>query len=158
MTRIDFTGIAYLVAIALAGVVGFVIYRQAGDFKASLGDLFTKLGDAAGAAARATLDAVNPASQNNLAYAGANAITQAATGDEHATVGTKLAEWFDPKTRELAAQLKADRPMDLAQLDAALSAEDQFVGAWMRVNEFQNKLDAPTFDYSRAFPKPVNMK
>lgn len=38
----------------------------------------------------------NPVSDKNLAYQGANAVVQAVTGDDNATVGTWLYDWFNP--------------------------------------------------------------
>jgi len=74
---IDFTGIAYLVGI---GVVGFVAYQVIANKKA-------------------IVTAFNPASDQNVAYKGANAVTRAVTGNNVDTLGTWLAGIFSPAVR-----------------------------------------------------------
>jgi hypothetical protein len=46
------------------------------------------------AGAAALGGAVNPTSDKNVFYSGANAVTRAVTGDDEATLGTKLADFF----------------------------------------------------------------
>lgn len=117
---IDFTGMAYLAALA---ALGYGLYRlvQAGP------DVAKKVGDAVTSA----LTAINPASPDNLAYQGANAVTRAATGDQSGTFGTKLWEFFHPDTVKLESQLFTGAVSTAAADAAALLARADATAQWL---------------------------
>lgn len=54
---------------------------------------------AAGQAARTVGNAVNPASDQNLAHRAVSAVGAAVTGDDSWSLGGQLAEWFSPSVR-----------------------------------------------------------
>jgi hypothetical protein len=90
MTRsTDFTGIAYLTALGLAAAVAFVVYRKSASIGQAAGEV---LGTVQGAATR-VLDAVNPASQGNIANTSANAVASSITGRE-TSIGSLFADWW----------------------------------------------------------------
>ena len=96
---IDFTGIAYLLGI---GAVLYAVYRlaKAGPIAAAN----------VGAAVTQALNAINPASADNVAYQAVNSAVQAATGDQNATLGTKAFEFFNPGTMKLESQITSSAP------------------------------------------------
>lgn len=53
--------------------------------------------------------AINPVSDKNIFYGAANSVTQAITGDQNATVGTKLWELFNPSA--VAAEKAMTNPI-----------------------------------------------
>ena len=58
--------------------------------------LAKKASSAVGDAAAAVGTAVNPVSDQNLAYKGANAVVQAVTGDQSTSLGSKIYDWLHP--------------------------------------------------------------
>lgn len=135
---IDFTGLAYLAILGTAGVVAFKIYGAGGKLRSAAADAIGSakraLNDAwdAGAdAVRVVVDSVNPASHDNLVNKAINGATRTFTGDGVDTLGTKLAEFFDPSTVKLAAQLKADaRGITLADFQETQTRDDMDAGGW----------------------------
>lgn len=110
-----------LAIIAGAGLAAYFGLRYAGS----------KLTGAAGAAwdgikdvTVKVVDAVNPASANNLAYRGTSAVVQSVTNDPYATLGTKIWEWANPDavTAEKRALGVATPEWD------GLSNEDAWIG------------------------------
>lgn len=73
---IDFTGLAYLAALALVGLFGWRVYQTAKGAATALPD-----------AIQGAAQAVNPANPDNVVNRAANAALQAATGTPD-TVGT----------------------------------------------------------------------
>lgn len=73
----------YLAAIAAAGYVAYQAYKKAG----ALGDGAAKAWDSASSAAATVGGWVNPASDQNLAYQGVNAVGSYASGDVQWTLG-----------------------------------------------------------------------
>lgn len=136
LARVDFTGIAYLVGLA---ALAYGVWR------------LTKAGPAAATAAgqvvTQALNAINPASPDNIAASTVNAGVQAVTGDPYDTLGTKAWEIFNPSTRALEKQLfgtwtAADlvgaetraaltRSDDTAQWSAGVDIEDRDQGLAM---------------------------
>lgn len=53
----------------------------------------------------AAVEAVNPASQNNIVNRGVSAVGAAVTGDASWSLGGQLAEWFDPSVAAANASL-----------------------------------------------------
>lgn len=80
--------------VALLGV--YLVARKAG---AALGD-----------AASAVGTAINPVSDQNLAYQGTNAVVRAVTGDQDATLGTKIYEWLHPNEAKDLGLLSGTQP------------------------------------------------
>lgn len=91
MSRIQLSAGAVL---ALAGVgVLAILYVKRGAIGASVAS-----------AAQAVGDAVNPTSDQNLAYRGANALGASLTGDPFFTVGGSLYDWLhQPSAYQVAA-------------------------------------------------------
>lgn len=85
----DFTGIAYLTALGLAAAVAFVVYRKS----ASIGAAASEVANTVKAGAARVLDAVNPASQGNVANTSANAVASSITGRE-TSIGSLFADWW----------------------------------------------------------------
>lgn len=83
--KMSITGIAYLAAIALAGVAVY----------------FTVKGGKA--AVSSALDAVNPLNSKNVFATGANNLYQAVTGDKVNTIGTAAADLVDRWTTNSGA-------------------------------------------------------
>lgn len=94
---IDFTGIAYLVALAAAG---YAVYRVAKGAP-TVAEAVQKVADAAVAA-------VNPADPNNLANRGANAVTAWLTDDPSMTPGLWLERLFTRGDNKDGDKLLAD--------------------------------------------------
>ncbi|HYC45381.1 MAG TPA: hypothetical protein VED01_07815 [Burkholderiales bacterium] len=97
-----------------------------------------RYGRQAVSAASSALEAINPASSNNLAYRGANSIVQTVTNDPYATLGTKVWEWMNP------ASVAAEKMMltgesayapNAAAIWTALDQEDADFGAYSRMND-----------------------
>jgi hypothetical protein len=87
--------------------------------------------------------AVNPLSDRNLAYQGANAITQAVTGNKIDTVGTQIANRF-PGASERA-------------VNAMLSVKPLSPGAaTITINPFERRTSTPTSGGSDAFMFGLN--
>ena len=84
----DFTGIAYLAALAGAAGVAFWVYRSGW---VSIADAAASAQRTFGNAARTVADAVNPVSQDNIAAQAANAVATAAAG-RPASLGTLAAD------------------------------------------------------------------
>lgn len=99
LAGIDFKGLAYLTAMAIGLAVAYKIYSE----RKSLGDAADEIADRVAEAA----DAVNPVSPNNIAYKAANSALRVFTGDEEATLGTKIAEWFNPDVKRADAEIAA---------------------------------------------------
>jgi hypothetical protein len=113
---IDFTGMAYLTAIALLGIAGVAIYARiarAGSLSAALPNV---------------PDAINPASPDNVIYRGVNAAVGAATGREE-TLGTWVAGLIhDPPA---SAVTGLPRPaQDAAALSGQTMALDDADAVW----------------------------
>jgi len=98
---IDFTGLAYLLALAAGG---YVVYRV---IKAGPATVETIVSSAKEAGA-AVVQAVNPTDENNLANRAANAITQYVTGDPGTTLGLTLERFFKGNPEELRSQFDPD--------------------------------------------------
>lgn len=71
---VDFTGIAYLVAIAVVGVVGLELWTHR----------------------KAIAQGVNPADANNVVNRGVTAIVQAVSGDKNQTLGGSFYDVLHP--------------------------------------------------------------
>jgi len=81
---------------AIVGGVGYLAYRIA---------------KAAPDAAKAVGQAVDPTSDQNLAYRAANAVTATITGDPNATLGTSIWDLFNSdKNQQIADMLKGGTP------------------------------------------------
>lgn len=92
---IDFTGLAYLAALALVGVFAWRVYQTAKGAAAGLPETLQ------GAAA-----AINPANPDNVVNRAANAALQAATGTPD-TVGTLI---YNAVHGDEWARINADAP------------------------------------------------
>lgn len=112
----DFTGLAYLAVIAGTAWIGYQVYRSLPSVKKTV----------AGA-----VDAVNPASQNNVVNRGVTAVVQAVTGTPN-SLGTWLAEKFDPMTRAADAAMKSIQTPAYIQTWTNTDQEDAELGAAMR--------------------------
>lgn len=84
---------------------------------AAIGGLYLYNRKALSAAASAAVDAVNPASSNNIVNRGVSAVGAAFTGDGDWSLGGQLAEWFSP---EVAAANESMRPRYLPPVDGAI--------------------------------------
>lgn len=78
-------GVAALGALAIVVFLGVVLWR----YRKQIGN------------------AVNPVSDQNLAYKGANAVTAAVTGGRETSFGGALAELFSPSVRAANAAIRA---------------------------------------------------
>lgn len=122
---VDFTGIAYLIAL---GVGSFVVYRlvqSVPSVKAAVGNAVDAVKSAAGVA----LQAVNPVNPDNLANRGFEAVVKAATG-------RTVADWFpggNPDGSQVLAQFNAadqdDADLGKAMRSARLRGENLFATA-----------------------------
>lgn len=99
--NIDFTGLAYLAALAAGG---FVVYRLVKAAPATV-DAAVKTVKEAGAA---VIQAVNPTDENNLANRGVNAIARYITGDPNTTAGLAIERLFKGNPDELRSQFDPD--------------------------------------------------
>jgi hypothetical protein len=90
MKAIDFTGIAYLAALALAGVIVWQLYSKGQGIVT-----------AGAAAVKEAASALNPLADTNLAYKAASAITP---GTDN-TFGGWLYDVLNPGTTKLVAQM-----------------------------------------------------
>lgn len=101
----DYTGMAYLAALGLVGFIGYTLYRKgqgAVDAAAAVArDVVTGIQNTA----KATVDAVNPTKDTNLAYRASSVVTAAVSGDPVATLGTKLAEIFSSDVKAADAAI-----------------------------------------------------
>lgn len=116
---------------ALYGVAGGLLlfvawraWRTAGDVGQSIDALSTRVNDAVRAAgqtlsdaASATVDAVNPASDRNLAYRAAGSVTEAITGEQGATPGTAVYSDVLQVRRWLAGLGIGDMPVEFTITD-----------------------------------------
>lgn len=128
-----------LAGIGIAAIVAWKVYKAgsaAGDYISSLpgriGDTMTSAGDSLTAAGNAVMpqyvidrgglwetnlavvNAVNPASDQNLIYSGVSAVGSAVSGDKYWTLGGAVYEYFNPDvyastTINTAAQTDAKR-------------------------------------------------
>ncbi len=126
MNGIDFRGIAYLAALAVGAAIVYQVVRQG-----------KAIGKAAGDVARQVVDSINPANPENVVNQAVNKGVQIVTGEKDATLGTKLAEWFNPDVRAADAAIAAPVvPRVYPGLDAELRAgaprswEDDLAYAW----------------------------
>lgn len=74
-------------ALAAVGLVGYVYWQ-------SRQDVITVTKKAADAVEEVVKKGVNPVSHDNYANRAVNSVVQAITGDEHATLGTKIYDWL----------------------------------------------------------------
>lgn len=107
-------------AVLLVGGAAWFIGRQVKKGAGVAGELAGKV-----------VDAVNPASDKNLAYQGANKVTQAVTGQEGDTLGVALWRMFNP------AQSARDEAIEAPTLNA-LDHEDAALGYEMDLNRAQS--------------------
>lgn len=112
----DFTGLAYLAVIAGTAWIGYQVYRSLPSVKKAV---------------TGAVDAVNPANQNNVVNRGVTAIVQAATGTPN-TLGTWLAEKFDPTTRAADQAMRSVQTPAAIQLWTNADQEDAEIGAAMQ--------------------------
>lgn len=88
-TRTDWTGIAYLTALALAGVAAWTVYRKAAGIGPAVGELV----QGAKAAAWSLADYINPASSGNVAARAADAAASTLAG-RPTSIGSLAADVF----------------------------------------------------------------
>jgi hypothetical protein len=116
-------GVAMIGAVAVAGVIAWQVVKQGKTIAAAAGE---------------ALDQVNPLNNNNVFKQGADSAFQAVTGDKVNTIGTRLAEVFDPTTRAAADFARsltgtADTGPTIAQLlNTPADQEDADLGAAIR--------------------------
>lgn len=147
---IDFTGIAYLVGLALAGYAVYRVVQSVPNVKQAIGEAV----DGAQRAAARVVDAVNPTSSGNVFNQGFEGIVKAVTGRDVADIigpksndGDQLLSRFsvlDAEDAELGAAIRrlALRGDDLSL--NALDAEDAELGQNMAAAS-----GAAFIDYSR---------
>jgi hypothetical protein len=101
LKNIDFTGMAYLTVIGLAGLVAYGIYRQAQGAGTAAADAVSNAVDALNKAAATVGTAVNPADPGNLIN---TAVTGAVSGmaGRDTSVGSLIADVF-PSSAEINA-------------------------------------------------------
>lgn len=79
--KLSGSGVFAIAATIVVGIIAYTLWQKKGSITAAAGAVGT---------------ALNPVSDQNLAYKAANAVTQALTGDSGATLGTKLWELVNP--------------------------------------------------------------
>lgn len=109
---VDFTGIAYLVALAVGGYAVYRVVQSVPSVKASVDNAVNAVKNAAGAA----LQAVNPVNPDNVVNRGFEAVVKAATG-------RTVADWFPGKKPDSEA---------LKEKFTAADQDDLDLGAAMR--------------------------
>lgn len=137
---VDVRGVAYLGAVVVTGLIAWQITKAAKAAAGGAGAVVGAVGDRVAAAAQA----VNPLNPENVFAGTVNRTVQNLTGDSTSTLGTKLAEWFDPATRAADRAVEALRAPGgglltqsqgnvLSQL--AIDQEDADLGAVRRANQ-----------------------
>ena len=110
---IDFTGIAYLAALGIAGLVGWRIYQAIHD--AQPGEVLDKAAGAVKEAAVAVVDAVTPTNPENIVNRAATAVVQTATGNKVDSIGTGFYNMFHPD--EWLMQQSTTQPQKVASFN-----------------------------------------
>lgn len=102
--KLDLTATGVLALAAVAAIAGLYLWNRR----------------AIGAAVSGAVEAVNPASENNLINRGVSSIGQAVTGDDSWSLGGQLAEWLSPEVAEANEMMRAQPlpPVDRAIMDA----------------------------------------